>query len=197
MFELVSLSADGGIGASWAICTAAIHRNQSLQQIQSPMSWIVRLGFTLLLLASLGNFVEPLVPSEADIAMQTLIPLLYLFTLSAALYVDHMQSVAMGSLIGMLMPTYTRSRVDAGIGSLIVFLLFQVMTYVLTLFIGFSLISSLLGSLAVSAVAASIILPILRLGIFYAIREAIINGLWRVLVERLNIAASEMVYVTR
>jgi hypothetical protein len=191
MFELVSLSADGGIGASWAICTAAIHRNQSLQQIQSPMSWIVRLGFTLLLLSSLGNFVEPLVPSDADMPMLTLIPLLYLFTLALALYIDHMQSVAMGSLIGMLMPTYTRSRVDAGIGSLIVFLLLQVTTYVLTLFIGFSLIPSLLGSLAVSAVAASILLPILRLAIFFVIREVIVNGLWRVLVERLNIASSE------
>jgi hypothetical protein len=197
MFELVSLSVDGGIGASWAICTAAIHRNQSLEQIQSPMSWIVRLGFTLLLLSSLGNFVEPLVPRDADMSMQTLIPLLYLFTLSAALYMDHMQSVAMGSLIGMLMPSYTRSRVDAGIGSLIVFLLFQVITYVITLYIGFSLIPSLLRSLEVASVTASISLPILRLGVFFVIREAIIHGLWRVLVERLNIAASEIVYVTR
>lgn len=197
MFDLVSLATDGGIGASWAICTAAIHRNQSLQQIQSPMSWVVRLGFTLLLLASLGNFVEPLVPGDADMAMQTLIPLLYLSTLAGALYIDHMQSVAMGSLIGMLMPTYTRSRVDAGIGALIVFLLLQIVTYVFTLLIGFSLVPAVFRNLEVAPVTGAVALPILRLAIFYAIREGMIAGLWRILVERLNIAASEMVYVTR
>jgi hypothetical protein len=42
----------------------------------------------------------------------------------------------------------------------------------------------------------AIALPILRLVIFGVIREGIIAGLWQALVERLNIAASEMVYVT-
>jgi hypothetical protein len=126
MFDLIALSPEGGLGASWAICTASVHRNQSLQQIQSPMSWLVRLGFTLLVLASLGNFVEPLVPLGVDLAMGTIIPLVYLFTLAGALYVDHMQSVAMGSLIGMLIPTYTRSRIDAGFGAFIGFLFLQI-----------------------------------------------------------------------
>jgi hypothetical protein len=196
MFDLISLSPEGGLGASWAICTASIHRNQSLQQIQSPMSWLVRLGFTLLILASLGNFVEPLVPLGSSAAMDIIIPLLYLFTLAGALYVDHMQSVAMGSLIGMLMPTYTRSRIDAGVGAFIVFLLLQVTTYMLTLLIGFSFLPSIFRGLGLTPTLATILLPILRLIIFGAIREGIIAGLWRVLVERLNIAASEMVYVT-
>jgi hypothetical protein len=197
MFELVALSPDGSLGASWAICTAAIHRNQSLQQIQSPMSWIVRLGFTLLILSSLGNFVEPLVPPSADAGMLTVIPLVYLFTLAGALYVDHMQSVAMGSLVGMLIPTYTRSGVDAGVGALIVFLMLQVATYVLTLLIGFSLIPNLLENLNFSPTLIAVILPTSRLLIFGVIREVMISILWRALVERLNIAASEMVYVTR
>jgi hypothetical protein len=182
MFELVALSPDGSLGASWAICTAAIHRNQSLQQIQSPMSWIVRLGFTLLILSSLGNFVEPLVPPSADAGMLTVIPLVYLFTLAGALYVDHMQSVAMGSLVGMLIPTYTRSGVDAGVGALIVFLM---------------LIPNLLENLNFSPTLIAVILPTSRLLIFGVIREVMISILWRALVERLNIAASEMVYVTR
>jgi hypothetical protein len=197
MFDLISLSPDGALGASWAICTASIHRNQSLQQIQSPMSWLVRLGFTLLILASVGNFVEPLVPFGTNSTLGTIIPLLYLFTLSGALYVDHMQSVAMGSLIGMLMPTYTRSRIDGGVGAFIVFLLLQVTTYVLTLLIGFSFLPSIFRGFDVTPTTAAILLPILRLVIFWAIREGMIAGLWRVLVERLNIAASEMVYVTR
>lgn len=197
MFDLIALAPDGGIGASWAICTASIHRNQSLQQIQSPMSWIVRLGFTLLVLASLGNFVQPLVPDEADGALLTIIPLLYLFTLAGALYVDHMQSVAMGGLVGMLIPTYTRSRIDAGFGALIVFLFFQVITYVVTLLVGFSLVPNLMMRAGVTPTAAAIALPIIRLVIFFAIREAMISGLWRILVERLNVAASEMVYITQ
>ena len=197
MFDLISLSPEGGLGASWAICTASIHRNQSLQQIQSPMSWLVRLGFTLLILASLGNFVEPLVPFGANAPMEIIIPLVYLFTLAGALYVDHVQSVAMGSLIGMLMPTYTRSRIDAGVGAFIVFLLLQVTTYMLTLLIGFSFLPSLFRGLGLVPTLVAILLPILRLVIFGLIREGMIAGLWRVLVERLNIAASEMVYVTR
>jgi hypothetical protein len=197
MFDLISLSPDGALGASWAVCTGSIYRNQSLQQIQSPMSWVIRLGFTLLILASLGNFVEPLVPIGANSTLGTIIPLLYLFTLSGALYIDHVQSVAMGSLIGMLMPTFTRSRIDAGIGALIVFLLLQITTYVLTLLIGFSLLPALFSLLNFSPSLEAILLPVLRLAIFGAIREGMIAGLWKALVERLNIAASEMVYVTR
>jgi hypothetical protein len=197
MFELIALSPDGALGASWAICAAAIHRNESLKQIQSPMSWVVRLGFTLLILASLGNFVEPLVPNDADGSLVTVIHLLYLFTLVGALYVDHTQSVAMGSLVGMLIPTYTRSRVDAGFGAFLIFLLLQVITYLLTLLIGFNLLSGVFRAMGAAPITAALALPILRLAVFYAIREGMIAGLWRLLVERLNVAASEMVYVTR
>lgn len=197
MFDLVALSMTGAIGASWAIGTASIHRNQSLQQIQSPMSWVVRFGFTLLLLASLVNFVVPLMPSGTFIGIQTVIPVLYLLTLALGLYVDHVQSVALGALVGMLIPTYTRSRIDAGVGALIGFLLLQVITYALTLLIGFVLIPGLFPVFGNEPLIAAIALPLLRLLIFYAIREGIIVMVWRVLVERLNIAASEMVYVTR
>ncbi|HSS95757.1 MAG TPA: hypothetical protein VLK33_01935, partial [Terriglobales bacterium] len=59
-----------------------------------------------------------------------------------------------------------------------------------------SFLPSLFRGLNFTPTLAAILLPILRLVIFGAIREGIIVGLWRVLVERLNIAASEMVYVT-
>jgi hypothetical protein len=197
MFDLIAVSPAGAFGTSWAICTSAIYRNRSLEQIQAPSSWIVRLGFTLVILASLGNFVEPLVPFDADGMLLTIIPLEYLSALAGALYIDHLQSVALGAIVGMLIPTYTRSRMDAGGGAFLMFLLLQVTTYTLTLFVGFVALPLFLAGLEVPAVTISLLLPVVRVGIFFLIREAIIVGLWRVLVEQLNVAASEVESMTR
>lgn len=197
MFELIALSPAGAFGASWAACTASIHRNDSLAQIQSPSSWIVRLAFTLLILASLGNFVAPLVPETAAGGMLVIIPLVYLFTLSGALYIDHVQSIVTSALVGMLIPTYARGRVDAGGGAFLMFLLLQVTTYVLTLVLGFVLLPAVLETVGLQEIAVAFVLPVGRLVIFYVIRAILITILWRVLVERLNIAASELEIMTR
>jgi hypothetical protein len=197
MFDLLALTPAGAFGTSWSISTAAIHRNESLQQIQSPSSWIVRLAFTLLILASLGNFVEPLVPASAEGVMLIFIPLLYLFTLSGALYIDHVQSIVLSALVGMVIPTYARGRVDAGAAAFLVFLLLQVTTYALMLLLGFAALPTLLISLGMDEVFIAVLLPILRLLIFYFLREGIIAAVWAILVERLNVTASEVQTMTR
>jgi hypothetical protein len=197
MFELLALTPAGAFGTSWAISTASIYRNQSLEQIQAPSSWVVRLAFTLIVLASLGNFVEPLVPFDTDGVWLTIIPLVYLFTLAGALYIDHLQSVALGTLVGMLIPTYTRTRIDAGGGALLLFLLLQIVTYTLTIILGFSVLPAALVGLGLSPLALALLLPVARLAIFFLVRESILVGLWAILVERLNIAASEIESMTR
>lgn len=196
MFDLVALTPPGAMGVCRAICTAALNRNEALQQIQTPIAWIIRLGFTLLVLASLGFLVESLVPAEARGNMQTIIPLVYLGTLIAALYIDHVQSVVLGCLIGMLAPEYTSGRVDASAGAFMVFLLVTVMTYLITILGGFVAAPLLLRDLGVTPVAGALILPFLRVGLFYLIREGIIALVWRALVEKLNIGASELEAMT-
>jgi hypothetical protein len=71
------------------------------------------------------------------------------------------------------------------------------MTYALTLLIGFSALPSVFGELHAAPITVALLLPVLRLGVFGVTREVFIRLLWQTLVERLNIAASEMVYVTR
>ena len=195
-FDLIAMSPAGAFGTTWAITSAFIHRNHSLEQIQSRSSWIFRLVFATVFLASVGNFVESLVPFGTRGALLAIIPLVYLFTLAAALYVDHLHSVAAGVLVGMLMPTYTQNRLDAGAGAFLMFLVVEIIIYTFTVFLGFSLLPTIFISLEVPSAAIALVLPFLRLGIFYLIGEGVIYGLWRILVDRLNVSASEVESMT-
>lgn len=196
MFDLIALSPAGALGVCRAICKASLNRNQALGQIQTPVAWIIRLGFTLLALSSVGILTEYFVPPEAQGDLQFLIVVVYLVTFTAALMIDHVQSVVLACLIGMLTPGYTSGRVDAGAGAFMIFLLLTVITYLITLLGGFVAAPLIFQSLGVPSIAAALILPLIRLGILYGAREVMIVVIWRALVEKLNVGASEVATIT-
>lgn len=194
-FDLVALSPSGAFGSSRAIMSACLYRNESLAQIQSGGAWVLRLAFALTLMLSFTSLSEPILTVDYAPNVNEIVTLVYLASMVAAIYIDHVQSVVVAQLVGMWIPTLVRRRLDASMGALLIYLLLQVSTYVLTALISFGLLPMVLGALPMPI--NTILLALLRLAAFFAIREILIQVLWRAVVRQTNAAPSELAFMTR
>ena len=105
--------------------------------------------------------------------------LLDILTLSAVSYIDHVQSVVLGSLVGILVPIYTRAGINTGFEAAGIFLTLQAIPFLVAFFI-----------VILTPDSDPIILGLL---IFYLTREGFIIGLSRILVYALNADLTEIV----
>jgi hypothetical protein len=133
------------------------------------------------------KFSRPAIP-----ALPTLVNMVNLITVLIAVYVEYLQSTVLGSVVGMFVPTFTENRLDTSLYTFGGFLFLQVTTYFLAYLIGFVILPSLYERLYIIGDYVEISLSILRLTIFFLIREGIITALWRVIVQRLNASSSEL-----
>lgn len=196
-YDLVALSPTGPFGCNRAISAACLHRHESLEQIQSPGAWIMRLTFSLVLVVSVAGFTEPILSDQYDSGLNTFIALFYLGTMALAIMLDHVQSIVAGNLIGMLTPHYVQGRLDAGFVAFAGFVGVQLITYVVTLLAGFRVLPDVLLALDAAPVLITLILPVMRLALFYAVREFLIQVLWRALLSELNVTTAELDFMTR
>ena len=65
-------------------------------------------------------------------------------------------------------------------------------TYALAWLIGFNLLPDAYERLQINGWYANFSLPVLRVAVFFLLREAIITALWRALVQRLNLHVGEV-----
>jgi hypothetical protein len=193
-FSLLSLSPGGGLGASWAMCTSSLYRNRDFERLHEVMRGTVIVGSIILVGGALltlflqsDKFSRPPIPT-----LPTFVNLVNLITVLVAVYVEYLQSAVLGSVVGMFVPTFTENQLDTSLYTFGGFLLLQITTYFLAYLIGFVILPSLYERLYIIGDYTEMSLSILRLTVFFLIREAIITGLWRVIVQRLNASASEL-----
>ena len=193
-FSLLSLSPGGGLGASWAMCTSSLYRNRDFERLNEVMRGAVIVGSIILVGGALltlflqsDKFTRPAIP-----ALPTVVNLVNLITVLIAVYIEYLQSTVLGSVVGMFVPTFTENRLDTSLYTFGGFLFLQITTYFLAYLIGFVILPSLYERLYIIGDYTEMSLSILRLTTFFLIREAIITGLWRVIVQRLNASSSEL-----
>lgn len=193
-FNLLSLSPSGALGASWAMCTSSLYHNRDFDRFHTIMRGTITIAIiTVILIASMlivGRSEQFTRASQPT--LPTVIHLVDLTVVMLALYFEYMQSAIVGSLIGMFVPTYTHNRVDTRVYTFGGFLLLQITTYFLTYLIGFVILPDLYQRLQIIGQETEMSLSVLRLGVFFIIREIMITVLWRALVERLNARPSEL-----
>lgn len=181
-FEQLSLPPAGALGVSWAIASASIHRNDTFGWISSLRMWTMA-GIASIALSVL--FTSVFAPTGPDLYQFTLI-LIQILALLALSYLDHVQSIVQGCLIGMLTPTFVFRRLDVRFLSVIGFLVSQIAVYAAWVFLGFVALPFIFEFVGFNGWFADISMTILRVALFYSLREGLIFLLWRVLSERLN-----------
>ncbi len=196
-FQLLSLSPPGPLGTSWTVCTSSLYRNREFAQLHMIVksSIMVAVVITSLLgvlvligqSSTFSRYEQPVLPTVAILANLT--------GLFIVMYAEYVQSALLGCLIGMLIPTYVESTLDAGLYAFSVFLLIQTGVYFLAALIGFTVLPILYQAAGFYGELADISLAVLRVGAFILIREGIVQLVWRQLVNRLNAQPSEFDYV--
>lgn len=186
-YDQLCVLPSGAIGANWALCKAYLHHDDTLGLVNLLRKCIIGILlciFLLLLLAAASR--------QASFDLVQLIRLfLDMITLAAASYIDHVQSILLGSLIGMLVPVYARSHIDARFWPPLIFLTLQMVTVVITLFMGQIVIPGIYALSGLTGWFIHLSPPVLNLLVFYLTREYFIMIAWRVLAQQLNGSPAE------
>jgi hypothetical protein len=177
-YDQVSVSPSGALGTSWAVCGAILHRDDALGWIDPLRKLLSGLLMFILLMVLLTTAFRENSP-ELSHFLRFLLDIILLAIVS---YVEHVQAVVLGSLVGMLMSTFSRRQADVRIGGVIVFLTIQGVTLLVGLLAGTALTLWYTDS-------SSILLGLL---VFYLIREAVIVAVWRLLAHQLNTNLAEL-----
>ena len=183
-YDLLCLLPPGAPGADWILSTACLYRSSLFRQLRL----LVRILATALMGALIAAMLIPAVFALTPGDLQALSPSLFLalvygLTAGAGFYIDHVQSLVLGNVVGMLVSTYTPNRLNARLLAAGLFVLLKLLVYLLVLTLGFEILDGRLESVT---------LPLVRLFVFYVLHEAVIAALWQVLTLRLETSPHEM-----
>jgi hypothetical protein len=178
------------LGAAMAVCTGCLYRKATLHQFRfQSRILLVAAGFLGLLAIAVSR------PANATPSVSwRLLNAIYASVLIAALYLDSHHSPIMGSLVGMLTPTYTTTRADARLWTVGIYLLIQLITLLSALLAANLIVPGAYHSLNLSGWNADISPPLIGLVVFYGVREAMITLLWYGLARQLNADPQEMCF---
>lgn len=185
-YDLLCLLPPGAAHMNWLLTTTCLHRYQTFSSLSSGLVWVIRSIFILagVLILARSN---PYINSWAGpLLAMTQVGVLY-----TAFYIDDIQSVIVGSLIGMITATYASTPSDARLYGLIAFLLTQTLTYLATALLVFSVVPSFYSALQFRGILADISQVILVVASLYGLREALIRVLWQSAMMRLDISAAD------
>jgi hypothetical protein len=185
MVDLLCLSPSGRIGMNWAICTGCLHRHAAFAQINSQEAWIARLILFIPFIVS-ANIIFGRVFANSG-----WITLIWLATFILLFYLDHVQSILIGCLIGVLIPQRTANRFEAPFLAGVGFILLQLFTYALVIGVIVFGLPGLYNILHVAGVLAEISRPIVCILVFFGVREGIMVWLWNRVIRELNTMPTE------
>lgn len=172
-FDLLSLSPSGPLGISWALSLGYLYHHRTFRNINDTFNLLLRLSAGTMLLVP----VVLIVNWQGD-GFNFFTFVLSLAALWVALYLDHVQSLLLAPLVGIAVTLLTDNRLNAQLYAFAAYTGLQLMTYLVTLLVGFVIVPGLFAWFGLPDGFAVLLLIPLRLGLFYAVREAQIALLW-------------------
>lgn len=192
-FDLLSLSSQGTYGVLWLLCSGVVHRNNRLKIVYRIVKWVlivvlVLLGITtaMLIFGSVTASSEHLQEQQLRVLREVIQICLIVF----ALWLDHIQSILVAVMLGLLLPTFIKDKTQLQGITPIIYLMIQILTY-LAIFLMYTLSATVLTGGFGDTFIVSLMIVLLNLLSFYLIRESIIAGLWRVILFKYDISLDE------
>lgn len=184
-YDQIAVTPDGDFGLSWALAQRVLRRHPSMRQFLRSMRAIHAILFGTMLGISVINLLF-LGSDQAFILESGLPVLLIVITFILFLRLDLMQALLIGTMVGMLSPTWTR-RSDSSLlaVSLVMLLQFGMYLVVALIVAGMTMLFSLDADLLWNTEGFLIILMTV-LGAVFVLHELIMAGMWRILSDRLN-----------
>ncbi len=182
VFDLLSASPYGSFSVSWAICTGCQYYDQTFNGTGAQRVWFSRIFFlSLLLFCAILTLADPRSTAFIGNPLWGIILSVEIVLVTAtAFHIDDIHSTVIGSLIGVIVPLFARTRLDARAAAFGLFLLLQIGTYTLVLLVGFNVMPQFNATLNVGFFGELVLLPLEQLIVFFAVREGIERLLWGV-----------------
>ncbi|MEO8393051.1 MAG: hypothetical protein ABI700_08655 [Chloroflexota bacterium] len=186
-YDQLSLIPSGALGTTWALATAALHRSDALGWIDS----VRKLLTILLMIALLAILITTTLRQDTATLSQFWLLLIEMTALAAVSYADHVQTMVLGSLVGMLAAAHASDALDARLSGVLLFLSLQAITCLATLLTPILFLPAL-SSLETAVHWNFAMSPLISgLLVFYGSREALITVCWQMLARQLNANPAE------
>jgi hypothetical protein len=194
-YELLQLTPAGAILIDVVVSAGCLHRRNRFQQVHKLVRFT---AYSLLIALSLvAGFIwlsltyNPSGSSNNEAVVQQVFPIiLFLLGACAAFYIDHIQTIITGCLVGMLTPYYTQSALEVRVMLVVLFAAVQMGVYGLSLAIVL-IVSPVIQHSIVDMPLAYVLTMMSAIGIFYTVRESVIRVLWRFLLRQSYTSAAE------
>lgn len=191
--SVIGVTPSGLSGMTWAICSAIYHRNTVLGQFRFTISSIYQAIYIGLITLNVVLGIHWIITLRRDqqvsstdhLITNTLLLLMGLI----AFHADYIQSILMGTIIGILVPTYIQNQADARAISIGAFLALQFLLYVTIAIMVFLLLPPIFDNLSIASI---ILLSACRLFIFIGLREVVLTLLWRYVAYRLDLDHTDL-----
>lgn len=198
-YDLLCMTPDGEVGATWSICAACLHRGSFFELMDAglrALMLVFSVMLTLLTLLAIGIGLNNSRTPDHDL-MVSLRTLVEAITLVLVYFLHHQQSVVLSGLVGAVSAIYLRSRLEAQLIVPVLFLGLQIGSYFLGLLVAVDGMSQLYSRLFIPDSLAVLTLPLAMMATFFLLREAIIFGCWALLRQHLQAHTSEYDFVLR
>jgi hypothetical protein len=195
-YELAQVSPLGAEGVSWSVGNLAYHNSHFVGQIRDlarGIYLVIGVGVTMLIgmnvilwIPLIANHSGPISGREMLDQAEFIVPF---FVVVSAIYLDLIQSILVGYVIGLIVPTMTVDRLNArGLASGL-FLGVQFSFYAIVGILSFWILPEFYALLGFESGA---MLNLIRLALFFGLRETLIVVLWRLLATTLDTNIGEL-----
>lgn len=193
-YDLLLLTPPGVLGVHWAIVTRNLRDDRLLRWLRwLPSGFFIFVGFLLF-----GLLIGIITTSFLWLLNDSVLGFSALFQVSAGLlvlgilYADYLQSVVMGVLIGILLPTYAKTQAENSAYALAsaCFFSVQALYYLIFGFVGLWLtVQVIVPALVQGRQFIAVIVLAISLAVMFASREIVVRWLWRQAEQRLQFDA--------
>jgi len=166
-----------------------LHREQTLEILNSQEAWIVRLGLLIPFIVSSQLFLQRILGLNSGVTLYWGTGFIALF------YIDHIQAIVFSCLCGMLAGQRS-SSMDKRLWAVTTFTAFQVCSYLFTIVVGLLILPFFCRWLTTFGISSEISQMILTVSIFYLTREGVITVAWRRLMDSTNTQPADIDFLT-
>lgn len=181
-YELLCLTPPGPLNVNWMACTAVLYKVIGTAALDARTLWPARMLLALPLVVFLTIQSNVLEQQGINVIVMSL----YLLMFIAWFRIEDMQSMALGGLLGMLIPTFTRDALEVRIATLVSYFGIQFVSYASAFVLFQAVLPPLYASLNFDNWLADVSRPMLALALLWSLRESILFFAWTHLLNRLQ-----------
>ena len=175
-FDLLALTPPGPLGMSWATALGYLYAHSTFRNVNQTGNLLARATLMAAILSSAGLVLSVSVIFSAP--PLTLLAL-YAAALFVALLADQAQSLVAAVLVGILAADAAGSRLGAQLYAFALYAGIQLVTYIVTFALGFTLLPVFADAMGEIRLLESLAVVGWRLVLFAGSRELLIWLLWR------------------